>query len=277
MSAPEWGFQLLDSPPWGLGDVGRWYVVRGTDILTDEHGAVPLGLRPPVDEHSEPIFLGTYDGRAAWAVGAPEHLRLPAGTAWTSLRSLMAGVDEWRLAARAVGMVTWWRTSQYCGCCGAATEPMTGVHAKVCARCGAHIFPRLSPAIIVLIERGHQALLARNRKWPDGRYSAVAGFVEPGETLEAAVRREVAEEVGIELGSITYVASQPWPFPDSLMCGFRAAWASGEIVVDGDEIADARWFDPDDLPNLPPPMTIARRLIEDWRQDGRRERASSGP
>lgn len=269
MSGPEWDFQLADAPPWTPGDPGRWYVVRGTDILTDRHGGVPFGSRPPIKDHGEPIFLGTFEGEAAWAVDAPDQLALPPEAAWTSLRSLIAGVDEWRLAARAVGMVTWWRTSRYCGCCGAATRPVAGAHAKVCEECGAHIFPRLSPAIIVLIERGRQALLARNRKWPDGRYSAVAGFVEPGETLEAAVRREVAEEVGIELGGITYVASQPWPFPDSLMCGFRADWAAGDIAVDGEEIAEARWFEPDDLPNLPPPVSIARQLIEDWRRTAR--------
>lgn len=266
MSGPESDFQLLDTPPPGLGEAGRWYVVRGTDILTDQDGTVPVSTRPPIEHPSEPIFLGTYDGTAAWAVGAPDQMPLPPGAGWISLRSLVAGVDEWRLAARAVGMVAWWRTSRYCGCCGMATRPLPGAQAKLCPQCGTHIFPRLSPAIIVLIERGEQALLARNRKWPDGRYSCVAGFVEPGETLEAAVRREVAEEVGIELGRVTYVASQPWPFPDSLMCGFRASWAGGEIAVDGDEIADARWFDRDDLPNLPPAVSIARQLIEEWRR-----------
>jgi NAD+ diphosphatase len=126
-------------------------------------------------------------------------------------------------------------------------------------------FPRLAPAVITLIERDDgTALLARNARWPNRMYSCLAGFVEPGETLEEAVRREVREEVGIELEGLRYHSSQPWPFPHSLMLGFEARYGSGEIACDGDEIAYARWFTPQDLPDLPGPVSIARRLIDAW-------------
>jgi NAD+ diphosphatase len=125
-------------------------------------------------------------------------------------------------------------------------------------------FPRLAPAVITLIERDGDALLARNAAFPMAMYSCVAGFVEPGETLEDAVHREVREEVGVELRDVRYTASQPWPFPHSLMIGFEATWASGEIEVDGVEIADANWYRPDDLPMIPPPLSIARTLIDRW-------------
>jgi NAD+ diphosphatase len=125
-------------------------------------------------------------------------------------------------------------------------------------------FPRLAPAVITLIEREGEALLARGRAFPVPMYSCVAGFVEPGETLEEAVRREVHEEVGVELGEVRYIASQPWPFPHSLMIGFEARWASGDIHIDDTEIVDAQWFRPDDLPMIPPGMSIARTLIDRW-------------
>jgi NAD+ diphosphatase len=121
----------------------------------------------------------------------------------------------------------------------------------------------LAPAIIVTVERGGQILLGQGRGF-QGMYSALAGFAEPGETLEETVRREVREEVGVEVGPVRYFGSQPWPFPHSLMIGFSATWLSGEIQIDGEEIVDARWFRPDELPNIPPPLSIARRLIDDW-------------
>ena len=136
--------------------------------------------------------------------------------------------------------------------------------AQVCPQCGLTAFPRLSPAIIVCIRRGEQILLARNHRFPPGRFSVLAGFVEPGETLEEAVAREVREEVGIRVRDIRYFGSQPWPFPNSLMLGFTAEYAEGELVVDESELAEAHWFTRDNLPDLPPPISIARRLIEDF-------------
>ncbi len=145
---------------------------------------------------------------------------------------------------------------------------VAGERAKRCPRCGLTSYPRLSPAVIVLIRReaaeGPEILLVRGQGFPERFYGLVAGFVEPGESLDEAVRRETVEEVGLTLTDIRYFGSQPWPFPHSLMIGFTAAWAGGEIRIDESELADARWCDPDDLPNLPSKLSIARRLIDDW-------------
>jgi NAD+ diphosphatase len=164
-----------------------------------------------------------------------------------------------------VQLVEWARTNRFCGRCGASTEDVTGLMAKRCPRCGLEAFPRLSPAVICLVERDDgRALLARGPQFAAGVYSCLAGFVEPGETLEEAVAREVREEVAVEVGEIRYFGSQPWPFPHSLMVGFTARWVSGEIAVDGTEITEARWFAASDLPEVPSSISIARRLIDDW-------------
>jgi len=219
---------------------------------------VPLSDPPgPADG---PVLLG----RHCWA----EDVTAGEEADFVDLFQLWGRVDEtrWRLAGRAVQLVEWGRTHRYCGRCGTPTEPATGERARRCPACGLLAFPRLAPAVIVLVERSDgRALLARNVNFPGTMFSCLAGFVEPGETLEDAVRREVAEEVGVELGAVRYWGSQPWPFPHSLMIGFVAEWASGEIVCQADEIAEARWFTPDELPDIPPGISIARRLIDDWR------------
>ena len=184
---------------------------------------------------------------------------------FSGLRSLYDSLDEdlfW-LAARAVQIVAWNRTHQYCSQCGQRTKPHERDRALVCPDCGLQSYPRLSPAIIVLVERERQLLLARSPRFPKGRYSVIAGFVEPGETLEEAVVRELREEVGIEVDNIRYFGSQSWPFPNSLMLGFTAEHVAGEICIDDHEIEDAGWFSPDDLPDLPDGISISRKLI-DW-------------
>jgi NAD+ diphosphatase len=181
--------------------------------------------------------------------------------------ALWGHVDDtmWTLAGRAVQLVEWDRTHRFCGRCGAATVPAPGERARRCPDCSLLAFPRLAPAIIVLIERDDgRALLARGRTFPIPMYSCLAGFVEPGETLEEAVHREVHEEVGVEITDVRYWASQPWPFPHSLMLGFNARYVAGDLVLDENEIVDAQWYDADDLPSIPPGMSIARRLIDDW-------------
>jgi NAD+ diphosphatase len=195
---------------------------------------------------------------------------LPPGFAAHDLRSLFEHFDDFEigLAGRAKQIAHWERDHQFCGRCGSATEATTGERARRCPACGLSSYPRIAPAIIVAVTRqdtdGARILLARNHRFPAGRYSVVAGFVEAGETLEECVRREVAEETGVQVANIRYFGNQPWPFPNSLMIGFTAEYAGGELAFGDDEIADAQWFAPDALPLVPPKISIARKLIDDF-------------
>jgi NAD+ diphosphatase len=167
------------------------------------------------------------------------------------------------IAGRANQLVNWSQTHRHCGRCGQPTEDKTDERAKTCPQCGLVNYPRLSPAIIVAVLKNDRILLGRNKRFKLPFYSVLAGFVEPGETLEECVRREIREEVNISVKNIRYFGSQPWPFPDSLMIAFVADYAGGEIRTDGLEIIDAAWFTKDNLPQIPPKISIARQLI-DW-------------
>ena len=171
---------------------------------------------------------------------------------------------EFRAAGTLRQKVEWYRTHRFCSACGGPNELSERHEAMVCSRCGQLHFPRIAPAVIVLVQRGSEALLGRSPRFDSGVYSTLAGFVEPGESLEECVHREILEEVGVHVGDLRYFGSQPHPFPHSLMVGFVADWVSGDIVIDHDEIEDARWFTATDLPQLPHPMSIARALIEDF-------------
>ncbi len=225
-------------------------------------GAVAIEQGPLPDRAH---FLGTLDGRPCVAV---EEAEVP-GPGFVGLRQLWTEVDgqTWAIAGRAVQIVAWDQAHRFCGRCGAPTGPMADQRARHCPQCSLDSYPRLAPAVIVLVERDDgRVLLARNAGFSEPFYSCLAGFVEPGETLEEAVRREVREEVGIELSDIRYFGSQPWPFPHSLMIGFTARLASGEVRPDGQEIIEAAWFSTSDLPRLPGEISIARALIEAWRR-----------
>jgi NAD+ diphosphatase len=166
---------------------------------------------------------------------------------------------------RAYHVAQWRRDSSYCGSCGTKNTDAPDELARLCPSCGRREYPRISPAVItIIINDNNEALLAHNRKFADGVYSLIAGFNEAGENLEATVAREIQEEVGLEVKEIRYIASQPWPFPNSLMLGFTARYASGEIRPDGEEIMDARWFTADTLPNLPGFGSVSRYLINRW-------------
>lgn len=171
-----------------------------------------------------------------------------------------------RPVLKGLGLINWMETAKFCGACGTAlVDPAADLEggARSCPACGRPTFPRISPAVIVLVTRGEEILLARNAKQPPGgRFGLLAGFVEAGETLEEAAIREVREEAGIEIGELSYVASQPWPFPDSLMLAFTARWLSGEARPDGIEIAELRWCGRTGLPEIPPQGSIARLLID---------------
>ncbi len=184
----------------------------------------------------------------------------------TGLRALYGRVAEvhYAIAGRAAQIVAWDRDHQFCGRCGTATAPVPGERARRCPSCDLTAYPRVTPAIITLIERGDKILLARGHAFLPARYGIVAGFVEPGESLEDAVRREAREEVGLELDRVEYFGSQPWPFPHGIMIGFRAAALSDDLVIDETELAEAGWFDLDNLPLIPAKLSIARRLIDDW-------------
>lgn len=247
---------------------GLFFVFRGSELLVrvEEHAA-----RLPREEELEvsltaPHSIGELLGEICWAVELDPAAEPPAGMAFQGLRSLWGLLPEeaWRLAGRAVQIVDWDRNHRFCGRCGAPTERNPAERSRVCPRCGLQHFPRLSPAVITLIEDGGRILLARSPHFAPGVYSTLAGFVEPGESLEEAVVREVREEVGVELTGIRYFSSQPWPFPNSLMIGFTARYAGGEIRPQEGEIEDARWFTPGDLPLLPFHASIARWLIEDF-------------
>ncbi len=210
-------------------------------------------------------FLGMLGDEACWGIDVPHGLD-PADGAALDLYSFFGrvGEAEWLVAGRAVQLVEWARTHRFCGRCGTPTEQQAGERAMRCPSCGLLAFPRLAPAMITLVTRGDEALLARGVQFRSPLYSCLAGFVEPGESLEGAVVREVREEVGIEVGDVRYWGSQPWPFPHSLMVGFTAEWQSGEIDIDPKEIVDAQWFRRDELPAIPPPISIARKLIDAW-------------
>ena len=194
---------------------------------------------------------------------------LPDGWTVDNLRTLypLLGEHWFQLAGRAVQIVDWDRTHQFCGRCGVHMALMPHERAKQCPACGLINYPRLSPAIIIAVVKrtadGNRLLLARNHRFPKGRYSVIAGFVEPGESLEECAAREVREEVGVDITNIRYFGSQPWPFPNSLMLGFTAEYSGGDISLEEAEIAEADWFAVDALPGLPPKPSIARRLI-DW-------------
>ena len=248
-----------------------WFAFADNDLLvyeTENDETIPaladfsLLELPVVRQH----YLGALDGQPCFAVELSPEASPPPGMAFQNLRQLFGRLDEdfIALSGRAIQIVDWDRNHQFCSRCGAQTESVAGERAKVCPRCELHSYPRLSPSIIVRIRRGNEILLARGHKWPPGFYSVIAGFVEPGESLEDTVIREVDEEVGVRVKNIHYFGSQPWPFPNSLMLGFTADYAGGEIIPDETEIADAGWFRVDNLPNIPPKFSIARQMIDDF-------------
>jgi NAD+ diphosphatase len=180
------------------------------------------------------------------------------------LRALFLRLPEplLAIAARAFQVIEWDRTHRYCGRCGAPMHDKAGERAKHCDACGYVAYPRISPAMMVLVTREREVLLARANRFPGAMYSALAGFVEAGESIEDCIHREVHEEVGIDVTDLHYFASQSWSFPHSLMIAYTAHYAGGELMPDASEIADARWFGLDALPDLPSPVSIARRLID---------------
>jgi NAD+ diphosphatase len=255
-----------------------WLAARLADpasrvVVAGEAGVLVEAERPrllsPADlpDGVEIVLLGVdREGRAVFAADPDGRL---AGD-WRGLRELAPVVSqaEGGMLAHAVALLNWHRRHRFCSNCGAPSEVREAGHLRACPSCGAEHHPRTDPVVIMLVTDGERAMLGRQASWPPGRYSALAGFVEPGESLEEAVAREVLEESGVRVGDVEYRSSQPWPFPSSLMLGFRATRREGEPAVGDGELKDVRWFEREEIARggvlLPPPQAIARRLIDDW-------------
>jgi NAD+ diphosphatase len=275
---------------WARTDTGV-LVVAG-NRLRPRDGAVAWE-QPDVVPGGQRVFLGEHDGRARFAVVLPaedpedpDNADDPGhgpGDEWVSLRGVLPhlagdGTADAPLVLHAVGIAEWLAATRFCDRCGSRLEPRMAGHELVCVDHGHRHFPRLDPAVIMAVAYGEpgaddeRLLLGRQAAWPEGRYSTLAGFVEPGETLEDAVRREVAEETGVRVGEVTYFGNQPWPLPSSLMLGFLGRAESTEITVDGDEVQDARWLTREQMRQeaqdgtllLPSGVSISRSLVEHW-------------
>jgi NAD+ diphosphatase len=212
--------------------------------------------------------IGRHLGDDHLAVALPDDHpadRMPDGWRAAGLRNWFGALDDDTLsiAMRAVQMLEWDRTHRFCGACGTPTEQAPGERAKRCPACALTVYPRISPAMMVLVTHGDKLRLGRGVNFPPGRYSALAGFLEAGETIEECIAREVREETNVEVRNPRYFGSQSWPFPNSLMIAFTAEYAGGELRHDPAELADAQWFGLDALPQMPPRLSIARALLDD--------------
>ena len=262
---------------------GHWFVFCGDKLLVEmgplerpsddpRVRARPAWARLPLQknhnwlgcEPARTLYLGRLNRVDCWAAELAADAAAPAGMSWEGLRPLFSVLDDdhFALAGRALQLLQWDRDHQFCGRCGTPTEVKREERVRVCPACKLSAYPRVAPAVMALVKRENQLLLARSPHFPQGMYSALAGFVEPGESLEQCLAREVAEEVGVRIGRARYFASQPWPFPHSLMIAFVCEWRDGEIAPQASEIEDAKWFDVLQLPKLPSRISIARRLID---------------
>jgi NAD+ diphosphatase len=269
---PDWLAEAIRSSQSRFLPVWGDQCLVGGDPLT----AVSLTREQIEDvvDDEDLIFLGIFRDQPAFAAAFPSDADAPFPELgeFQDLRYLgtVLPADEANLVAHARALVLWHASEVFCGTCGSPARPDTAGNSRICMNqaCGREIYPRVDPAIIVLVADGDRCLLGRQSSWPEGRYSTIAGFVEPGESLEDSVRREVFEETNIHVGKVDYHSSQPWPFPSSLMLGFVAEAKSSDIVLNDAELDDARWFTRDDLrsgfPKLPFRISIARRLVDHW-------------
>ncbi|MHA1978878.1 MAG: NAD(+) diphosphatase, partial [Candidatus Hodarchaeales archaeon] len=246
------------------------FIFRKRELLVElegEKAVIPLiaDANETKIQIAQKQYFGCFKTHPCYYTTVSADIEPPVGMNFLGLRNLYEIMEEellW-IAGRALQLVNWDRSSQYCGECGAHTEVHLKERAKQCSRCQHLNYPRISPAIIVGVMKEKRILLANGARFPSNLYSVLAGFVEPGETLEECVKREIKEEVGIEITNIRYFGSQAWPFPDSLMIGFLADYSKGEIKIDQTEIREAQWFTKNDLPPIPGKISIARKII-DW-------------
>lgn len=247
-----------------------WFIICGSSLLvtlSETGAAVPRSPQIAFlkEKLSKISYLGTLDDAGCFVAELQERGEELQGMRLQELRPLLGLLSDemFSLAGRAFQLLHWDRTHQFCNRCGSRTALKKDERAKSCPQCGLVDYPNISPAIIVAVIKDREILLAQARRFVTRFYSVLAGFVEPGETFEECVQREVKEEVGLDVDRIEYFGSQPWPFPNSLMVAFTAVHAGGEIKIDETEIVDAQWFSANALPEIPKKGTIARRLI-DW-------------
>ncbi|MFC1952359.1 NAD(+) diphosphatase [Chloroflexota bacterium] len=246
---------------------GYWFVFCLTKLLVkSDEFTIPYS-RELTELNLSPVriqYLGMLKGHPCYSAEVSPDTIAPEGMSFRELRSLYGALREdiFLLAGKAIQIVNWDQTTQYCGRCGHKTQILQGERAKECPGCSFMSYPRISPAVITAVIKGKEILLSHNVAFKGNRHSLIAGFVEPGETLEECVRREILEEVNIHIKNIQYFGSQPWPFPNSLMIGFTAEYESGEISVDRKEISEAGWYNVNNLPELPSKMSIARQIID---------------
>ena len=249
-----------------MNETACWILRCQNRLLTTGHDAASIFPCGPAADFGHPphaLLVGQWQGLPCYTAEVDALPAHPAGLA-TPLRGIFeqAGDAAFALAGRATQLLDWQKNHRFCGQCGTPTTMQCGELAMACPACGLLVYPRLSPAVMVLVRRSDQLLLARSPRFKPGVYSALAGFVEPGESVEECAIREVREEVGIEITNLRYFDSQPWPFPNSLMLAFFADYAGGTIRPDPEEIEAADWFPLDKLPTLPEPISISRRLID---------------
>lgn len=252
-----------------LHEKRTWVVVHPKGLVAKREGE---GIAFLTDDEVKALGLDVAGGHRLGTLGDTDVValsatgRIEAPFELMGLRVLAGFLEPtlFDVVGRAMHTCDWLTTSRFCGRCGTATKPFDHERAMACPKCELHVYPRISPAIITLVRKGELALLASNAKFPGVFYSTLAGFADIGESLEQTLLREVKEETGITAKNPRYFGSQPWPFPNSLMIGFTAEWESGEIEIDPKEISDAQWFAADQLPMIPPPLSIARRLIDAW-------------
>ncbi len=255
------------APAEGAGDAYMIPVASGKLLCPHRQAWQPLENNvwrfSGLDAVADPHYLGSLDGRHCYVVEVSDAFE-PDGYSWDGLRALMGLINPamFELASRALQVVNWDRDHKFCGRCGGETLQHAQERAKVCSSCGVDYYPRLSPCAITVITRGDECLLAHNAQFPPGMFSALAGFIEAGESVEATLRREVMEEVGLKVGKLEYFNSQSWPFPSQLMLGFHAEYESGDICVDGEEITEANWDRFDQLPFVPLVSTLSGQLID---------------
>ncbi|MCX7115935.1 MAG: NAD(+) diphosphatase [Gammaproteobacteria bacterium] len=247
-----------------------WFLVQGDHLLVlkqDHALPIDIALNDITPLFLRRFYLGESNQAQYYCAEIEENLSLPEHLIRLPLRQALSlfSEAEYAMATKAYGVINWDKNHRFCGHCGSITEQIANSFERTCQPCDLSFFPRISPSIIVLIKKGHHVLMARSPHFLPGVYGLIAGFVEPGESVEEAVHREIKEEVGLEVKNLVYMGSQPWPFPDSLMIAFIADYAAGEIEIDQHEIEEAGWYRYDQLPGRPSTaISIASKLIDDF-------------